>query len=148
MYRSVGPSNAVTVRQPQAAFSSAHASRSAAWPALAPSARRGFEHAHAGRAHGDHAPAFQLGLVDLARDLGAERAALGVDVMVLDRLALDRAKGVQADLEVDKGQLDALLAQLEQQFGRKVQAGGRRGDRALLAGIDGLVALRVGDRGA
>ena len=36
---------------------------------------------------------------------------------------------------------DAARVERRQQLGREMQAGGRRGDRAVLAGIDGLIAL-------
>ena len=63
--------------------------------------------------------------------------------MLLDDLGLDRAKGVQPDVQGDEGQADAPLAQAEEQVGREMQPGGRRGDRSLDAAVDGLVALGV-----
>jgi hypothetical protein len=56
--------------------------------------------------------------------------------VVLDLLDLDRLEGAQADV-----QGDPLRVELGQELGREVEARRRRGDRALLRGVDGLVAL-------
>lgn len=50
--------------------------------------------------------------------------------MVGDFVLLHRAEGAKADVQGDKGQLDALFFDAGEQILGEVQAGGRRGGRA------------------
>ena len=66
---------------------------------------------------------------------------LAVDVVLLDHVGLQRPERVEPDV-----QRHALDVESREQLGREVQAGRRRRRRALLARVDGLVALGVGER--
>ena len=63
--------------------------------------------------------------------------------MVGDFVLLHRAEGAKADVQGDKGKLDALFFDAGEQLPGEVQAGGRRGGRAGGFGIHGLIALGV-----
>ena len=66
---------------------------------------------------------------------------LAVDVVLVDELALQRAEGVEPDVEGHAGAADAIGLERGEQLRREVQAGGRGRRRTWRAGVDGLVAL-------
>ena len=69
------------------------------------------------------------------------RVALAVEHVLVELVDGERPEGVEPDVE-----RDALELEPRQQLGREVEAGGRRRRRAGLLGVDGLVALGVGER--
>src|SRR5262245_4017126 len=69
---------------------------------------------------------------------GFDVVPLPVQLVLLEPLLGDGPKRVQADVERDGNVLEEA-----EQLGSEVQSGGGRGGRAELAGIHGLVALRV-----
>ena len=102
-----------------------------------------FEGADGGGSYGDDAAVFAESGVDGGGGFGREGVALAVEVNVFDAIHSDGRKGAEADVEGDVGDLDAAVGDGLEDFRREVQAGGGRGDRAGLAGVDGLVALAV-----
>ena len=71
----------------------------------------------------------------------SHRVALPVDVVLLDDVGLQRPERVEPDV-----QRHPLDVEPREQPVREVQTGGRRGSRALLARVDGLVPLGIGER--
>lgn len=107
----------------------------------------GLQRPHAGGAGGDDAPAPQPRVVDRAGGFGAEVHPFAVDGVATGIRGFDRLEGVEADVQGDISEADALIAQGQQQIGGEVQAGrGRRG-RAVVAAEHGLIAFRVGQGG-
>ncbi len=72
------------------------------------------QHAGRRRAHGDDAPTGQVGLVDTLRRLGRQARPLTVDHVVAHGLHGHRLERVEADVERDRLEQDATLAQRQQ----------------------------------
>ena len=68
---------------------------------------------------------------------------LGVEVDVFDVFGADGLEGSEADVEGDGLDLDAVCAELGEDLGREVEAGGGGGGGAGFVGEDGLVAVAV-----
>src|SRR5439155_25146443 len=100
-------------------------------------ANEGLERSHRRRPDGEHA----LGTADPRPRRGRDLVALAVDAMALEPVLAHRPKRVEADVE-----RDALDVEAGEQLRREVQSRRRRGSRAGLARVHGLVALRVGER--
>jgi len=66
-----------------------------------------------------------------------------MDFVILDTLDADWLKSSKADVQGDIDGLDAALADAVKDFRREMEAGGRSGHGAALAGIDGLIAFAV-----
>ena len=66
-----------------------------------------------------------------------------MDLVLLDHFDADGLKGAESDVQGDFGDLDAAGADAVENFGREVQSGGWRGDRAERPGVHGLVLLAV-----
>ena len=96
-----------------------------------------------GGADADNAAAGLLRLGDYPRRLLRHDAELGVHLVLLDVLGLDRAEGAEADVQRDEALAHALFGYLRQQLLGKMQSRGGRGGAAQLLGVDGLVALTV-----
>ncbi len=92
----------------------------------------------AGGADGDDPAARRVGGPFLQP--GRDRVGLPMHDVILQPLDLHRPEGAEADVEGDEGVVEA-----GQQLGREVEPGGRRGHRAELVRVDGLVALAVVD---
>ena len=103
----------------------------------------GLEGADARRADGDDAVPGLLGLHDELGGLVGDAVVLLVHLVLLDVVDADGAEGAEADVQGDEAEVDAHLAQLLHLLFGEVQAGGRGGGGALLAVVDGLVALLV-----
>jgi hypothetical protein len=63
--------------------------------------------------------------------------------VLLDAVGLHRLERPDPDVERDAGRLHATRPERVEQLGRQVEPGRRRGDRARLPRVDGLVVLRV-----
>ena len=94
-------------------------------------------------ADGDDAAAGGARGVERGRGLRGDLAPLGVHAVLARVLGLDGQEGAGAHVQRHEMAGDAARVQRRQQLGREVQAGGGRGDGALAARVDGLVALGV-----
>ena len=100
------------------------------------------QHPHRGRAHGHHPPALGQRAVDRLGGGRLHPVGLGVDGVLVQLVDGHRPEGVQADAQRHRDDLVA-AAELGPQSVVEVQAGGRRGGRAGVAGVHGLVAAGV-----
>lgn len=80
-----------------------------------------------------------FGLIDFCSGLGAEAEVFLVHTVLPWVLHRDGPEGADADMEGEKGMRVA-----GQNLWGEVQAGGRRGNRSIFPGKDGLVTLPVG----
>ena len=101
------------------------------------------EGARSGGASGDDAALFAEGGIDSFGSGGRQRVVFGVETDVFDVFSADRLEGAEADVEGDGFDLNAAGAELFEDFGSKVEAGGGSGGGAELVGEDGLVALAI-----
>src|SRR4051812_38875730 len=69
-----------------------------------------------------------------------------MELVIFDPLSMDRLKRSQPDVQRDLRDLNAAFFDLRQDLRREVQAGGRSGDRAALARVDGLVTVAIEGR--
>ena len=102
-----------------------------------------FQGADAGRADGDDPAAFGFGLVDGGSGFRRDAVEFTVHLMVFDIFFFYRPEGPQADVEGDEDFFYAFIANLLEQFFRKMQACRRRRSGAAFVGIDRLVFIRV-----
>ena len=100
----------------------------------------GLKRAHAGGAHGDHAPAAGAGLADAAQGLGRHDVAFGVHDVLADARDAHRLESAGAHVQGDEGAFHAHGCQTVEHGLVEMQTGGRRGHGAGLGGVDGLVA--------
>ena len=103
----------------------------------------GLEGADARRADGDDAVAGLLRRHDELGGLVGDAVVLLVHLVLLDVVDAHGAEGAEADVQGDEAEVDAHLAQFLHLLFGEVQAGGRGGGGALLAVVDGLIALLV-----
>src|SRR3954471_279051 len=69
-----------------------------------------------------------------------------MELVIFDPLSMDRLKRSQPDVQRDLRDLNGAFFDLRQNLRREVQAGGRSGDRAALARVDGLVTVAIEGR--
>ena len=72
--------------------------------------RRILQRACRRRADGNHAAAFRARPLDCGRGFGADRVALGIDDVIFDAIDCDRLERAVADMQRDRGALDAARA--------------------------------------
>ena len=102
------------------------------------------ERADRGGAHGDDAVARGLGGVDGVDHVLGDVVALGVHDVLGGVVLLNEAEGVDADLELDGLEGDAVVGEAVDELGREVEARrGGRGGMLFSHGVDGLVVLVV-----
>ena len=83
-------------------------------------------------------PAARAALIAAAA-CGGDLAAFGMHAVLRDVVGAHRQEGAGADMQRDGDALDAALLQRLEQRRREMQPGGRRRDRAVVGGEDGLV---------
>ena len=111
-----------------------------------PGSERRLEGAGRGGADGDDASALRPRAVDRGRRGLGDGESLGVDAVLAHVLGLDRPERAGAHVQDELGALDAALAQALEESGGEVEAGGRGGHGARLAGVDRLVPIPVRGR--
>src|SRR6185295_3589494 len=79
------------------------------------------------RADGDDAALAVEGAGDGRRRRGADAVVLRLEAVILDPLDADRLKGAIADVEGNRGGLDAACGECGDERGGEVEAGGGRG---------------------
>ncbi len=90
-----------------------------------------------------HASAAGFGGLDLFDRLGFDLAPFTVHRMVGQRIGLDRAEGVEPDVERDPYDGDSAVDELPQHFVGEVQSGRRGGDGSGMPVVDRLVPLSI-----
>ena len=105
--------------------------------------RSGFHGAAAGGADADNAAAVLLCLIDNIRRLLGHDVELGMHVMILNGIHLDRAEGAETDMQGDMGDSNAHRLYFRQEFFGKMQACGGCSRRALMLGINRLIAVLI-----
>ena len=66
--------------------------------------------------------------------------------MIFHALDADGLKCSEADVQSNLDGFDSALADAVEDFSREMKAGSRRGHRSALLGINGLIALAIGQR--
>ena len=99
------------------------------------------ECSHRGRAYGHH----PIGLLDRQLRPRGDVIPLGVHDVIVEAVHHHRTERVEADSQLDRGDVDAPLAKLGEHLGGEVQTGGGSGRREWSVGVDGLVPLGVVD---
>ena len=102
--------------------------------------RRRLQRAQAGRAHRHDAPSFRLGQPDQIHGLLRHGIPLAVHVVLGDFLHAHRLKSPRADMQRDVGGFHPHLFESFQHRRIEMQPCRRRGHRAGLARINGLIA--------
>ena len=108
-----------------------------------PRARPGFERAHRGRAHGDHAPAARPAARKRLERGGGDVVPLAVHAVLGQVLGLDGLEGARAHVQRDVCALHATRGQRGEHARVEMQRRRGRGHGAGLAREHGLVALGV-----
>ena len=101
------------------------------------------QRAHAGRAHAHYPPSARPRRVNARGRIRGHLPVLGVHLVILDVLLLDRAERAQPHMQQYRHYIYALGRYALQQFGREVQPRRGRGRRAVLARIHRLIARGV-----
>jgi len=107
-----------------------------------------FEGAGGGGADGDDSAILTEGQVDGLRGAGGEGVGLGVEADVGEVFDANGLEGAEAYVEGEGLDLDAVDAELSEDLGGEVEAGGGGGGgaevlRVGVLGIDGLIAVAV-----
>ena len=105
---------------------------------------RVFESSNRGGAYGDDSTRRTQSLVDGESRLGGNEVTLGMNSVILDALDADGLKSSQAHMQRYLDGLDSALPDSVEDFRSEMEAGGGGGDRAVVAGVDGLVVALVG----
>lgn len=102
-----------------------------------------FDGAHAGGSDGEAGAAG--GIFEGGEAIGGDGVPLVVDGVLADVIDLDGVKGSDTDLEGEVVKGGAVLLELANEFGGKVESGGGCGDGLLfgIVGVNGLVAVVV-----
>lgn len=94
-------------------------------------------------AYADDPPALFPDGIDRFCSLRIDHIEFAVHMMLCHVIDLDRPEGPEPYVQCDLGDLHAHIPDLIKKFRCKVKAGGRGGGRAVVPGIDGLVAVFV-----
>ena len=101
------------------------------------------EDAKAGAAERDDAPALVARGVAARRGLGAERSPLAMHDMIRRIRRAHRQERASADVQCNEFGGDTAQLQRVEQRRSHVKAGGRRSNRAVIGGMDGLIIRLV-----
>ncbi len=102
-----------------------------------------FQRAHRGGADGQDGAPFALCARDALRGFWRNLIGFRMHSVAFQRFAANGLKCSQADVQRELANFNSARADLFEDFRSEVQAGGRRGDRAGMAGENSLVAFVV-----